>query len=172
MKVCSKCKLEKDFIEFFKYKRNKNDYGNKCKNCIKIEEEPFKKANKKERINLYNKKYRNLYLKNKRKNDSLFKLKQNLRTRTSIAFKCKKWRKEGTEKILGIDYKSCKEFIESKFTVGMSWNNYGEWHIDHIIPLASAKTEIDLIKLCHYTNLQPLWAFDNISKGCKIYPIK
>ncbi len=170
MKTCSKCKIEKEIIDFYKYKRVKNDYGNKCKDCVKTEEEPIKNALKKERINLYNKKHRNIYLKNKRKNDSLFKIKENLRTRTYLAFKYKSWRKQGTEKLLGTDYLTCKKYIESKFTNGMNWSNHGEWHIDHIIPLASAETETDLIKLCHYTNLQPLWAFDNLSKGAKIIP--
>lgn len=47
----------------------------------------------------------------------------------------------------------------------MTWDNYGKWHIDHIVPLVSAKTEEEMYKLCHYTNLQPLWALDNIKKG-------
>ena len=55
-----------------------------------------------------------------------------------------------------------------KFTTGMSWENRNEWHIDHKIPLSSAKTEEEIYELCHYTNLQPLWAFDNLSKGNKI----
>ena len=52
----------------------------------------------------------------------------------------------------------------------MSWDNYGlhGWHIDHIIPISSAKTEEELYKLFYYTNLQPLWAIDNIKKGNKI----
>jgi hypothetical protein len=50
----------------------------------------------------------------------------------------------------------------------MNWSNRKEWHIDHIIPLSSAKTEEELLKLFHYTNLQPLWANDNIKKSNKI----
>ena len=63
-----------------------------------------------------------------------------------------------------------KIYLESKFVEGMSWNNYGlyGWHIDHIIPLSSANTEDEIYKLCHYTNLQPLWSEDNLKKGCKI----
>ena len=51
----------------------------------------------------------------------------------------------------------------------MNWSNYGLWHIDHIIPLSSAKKQEDLYKLCHYTNTQPLWAEDNLKKGSKLY---
>ena len=51
----------------------------------------------------------------------------------------------------------------------MNWENRNLWHVDHIIPLSSAKTEEELVKLCHYTNLQPLWAEDNLKKSNKIY---
>jgi hypothetical protein len=52
----------------------------------------------------------------------------------------------------------------------MNWDNWSQsgWHIDHIIPLASAKSEDELYKLSHYTNLQPLWWFENIAKSDKI----
>ena len=50
----------------------------------------------------------------------------------------------------------------------MTWDNYGEWHVDHIIPLSSAENEIELIELCHYRNLQPLWAKENLMKKDKI----
>jgi len=50
----------------------------------------------------------------------------------------------------------------------MSWENYGDWHIDHIIPISSAKNNDEVYKLNHYTNFQPLWALDNMKKSNKI----
>jgi len=72
---------------------------------------------------------------------------------------------KATYEILGADYATAAAHLESQFKDGMSWANRSEWHIDHIIPLASAKNEEELLKLCHYTNLQPLWAMDNLKKG-------
>ena len=78
-----------------------------------------------------------------------------------------------TEALLGCTLEFFRKYLEDLFTDGMSWENYGEWHVDHIMPLASVdsskrgwKKKIE--KLCHYTNLQPLWAKDNLSKGKKI----
>ena len=65
---------------------------------------------------------------------------------------------------LGCSIEEFKKYLESKFQPGMSWDNYGEWHIDHIVPVASGK---DIYKLFHYSNLQPLWARDNLRKGKK-----
>ena len=50
----------------------------------------------------------------------------------------------------------------------MTWENHGKWHIDHIIPLATAKTEKQVLKLNNYKNLRPLWAEDNLKKKAKI----
>ena len=99
----------------------------------------------------------------------LYKLKCNLGSRTSNAFRNKGYPKKGkTREMLGVDWEVCKAHIERQFAKGMNWDNHGDWHIDHIIPLASAKTEEELIKLCHYSNLQPLWAEENLSKNDKI----
>jgi len=109
------------------------------------------------------------YHKQRRKIDPLYKLKRNLRSRTGDAFKRKSYRKTSkTAKMLGVPFEIAKDHIERQFTKGMTWENHGEWHIDHIIPLASAETESELIKLCHYTNLQPLWAMDNLSKNANV----
>jgi hypothetical protein len=77
-------------------------------------------------------------------------------------------KKNKTFDIVGCSPEFLKEHLESQFVEGMAWDNRKEWHIDHIIPLSSAKTEEDIYKLCHYTNLQPLWAEDNIKKSNKI----
>lgn len=72
-----------------------------------------------------------------------------------------------TEIMIGCTYDELRRHLESMFRDGMSWENKGKWHIDHIIPLSSAKTQEDVIKLCHYSNLQPLWEQENKKKGNK-----
>ncbi len=113
------------------------------------------------------------YIRNKRKTDPLFKLKGNLSSRIKECLKANKFIKtQNTERILGADMITVKLHIEKQFKAGMTWNNHGltgkVWHIDHIIPLANAKTPKEVYKLCHYTNLQPLWAIDNLKKGDKL----
>jgi len=105
----------------------------------------------------------------KRKSCNIFRIKSNLRRRIGSFFKGK-GKSKSTETLLGCSYKEFVIYLEHKFTDGMNWQNYGlhGWHIDHIIPLSSARNENDLEKLSHYTNLQPLWAKDNLSKGDKI----
>ncbi len=75
-----------------------------------------------------------------------------------------------TFEVLGCTPQFLKQYLEQKFLDGMSWNNYGYygWHIDHIIPISHAKNEDEIYKLCHYTNLQPLWAKDNLTKNNKL----
>ena len=104
------------------------------------------------------------------KEDELFAMKVRLRNLIRNSFRKQGYKKFdlNTESIVGVTYNYFKEYLESKFLEGMTWENRGEWHIDHIIPLSSAVSKDDLIHLCHYTNLQPLWAIDNIKKGNKI----
>ena len=75
-----------------------------------------------------------------------------------------------TLELLGCSLKELMSHLEARFTKGMSWDNYGEWHIDHILPCNSFDlTEQEEQELCfHYTNMQPLWASDNIRKGDRI----
>jgi len=77
-----------------------------------------------------------------------------------------------TFKMVGCTPEFLKEYLEKKFKPGMTWQNHTRtgWHIDHIIPLNSAKTPEAVEKLMHYTNLQPLWSKENIRKSNKILP--
>jgi hypothetical protein len=109
--------------------------------------------------------YKNNYSTQRLKTDSLFKLSRNVRIRINKFLKNKK---NNSLDIIGCSYLQLKEHLEKKFNNGMSWDNYGKWHIDHIIPLSSANNEDEVYKLCHHTNLQPLWAEDNLRKSNKI----
>lgn len=131
-----------------------------------------------EKIIDYNKKYvktnkETINKKNKKRYDTdiLYKLKLSMRGRLNFFLKTKQIKKYNkTFIIIGCIPEYLKEHIENQFTDGMCWENYGlyGWHIDHIIPLSSANTEEEMYKLCHYTNLQPLWAEDNLRKSNKI----
>jgi hypothetical protein len=102
----------------------------------------------------------------KYREDPKFNLKMRLRRRVRDAIQRQGYRKNTkTMQMLGCDWGHLKQHIESQFLRGMTWDNKHLWHIDHIVPLSSAKTEDELIKLCHWTNLQPLWAEDNLRKG-------
>ena len=91
-------------------------------------------------------------------------LAANLRSRLSKAISRKQIECSAVTD-LGCSLEELKKHLETQFKSGMSWDNYGDWHIDHIVPLASAQNEAEIKKLCHFTNLQPLWAEENLSKG-------
>jgi len=123
----------------------------------------------KKKYNLIHRKETNTYIKQRKLRDPLYKMKCYLRNRTYEVFNKMGLNKPAkTEIILGADYKTVMRHIESQFIFGMTWKNYGEWHIDHKKPLALAKTEKQLIKLCNFKNLQPLWAEDNCRKSNKL----
>lgn len=120
----------------------------------------------KEKINT---KKRNLE-KLKRSTDPSYKLITNQRTR--IRGVLKKYKTDKTLDLLGCSAQFLRAYLESKFLEGMTWDNYGKhgWHVDHITPCSSFDlTDIKQQKICfHYTNLQPLWAIDNLKKSNKI----
>ena len=66
---------------------------------------------------------------------------------------------------LACDHERLREHIGAQFREGMSWGRYRQWEVDHIQPLSAAKSEDELLRLCHYTNLQPLWRRENRVKG-------
>jgi hypothetical protein len=171
MKICSICKKEKDYSEFYKNKSKKDGYTFDCKLCRK--EYFCKSKNIREQYLEKNK----LRIKEWRKNNTkfnkeknpLYKLQCNLRSLISKSISRQGYKKKSkSQKIIGCSFTELKSYIENKFTEGMTWENYGKWHIDHIYPSSLAKSEEEMIRLNHYTNFQPLWAEDNIRKGNKI----
>ena len=102
-----------------------------------------------------------------------YKLKTNIRKRVHQSLKYNRiTKKEKTIFLLGCSYLFLKKYLETLFSEGMSWENMGMygWHIDHIIPCAAFDlTDIEQQKKCfNYTNLQPLWAKDNLQKSSKL----
>ena len=249
MKKCSKCQLEKDFLEFNSLKKNKDGLKYQCKQC----EKDYRIKNK-ENIKEYLKKYYednkdNISIKNKdryednkenynenrrkkyndseelRHKKSLKGKEYRLRNKEKVSASKKKyyeenkeyvsdWKKNyyilvkdtteykdrrnknmlnwsknnthivawrnslrrvllylGIEKssktidILGYSADEFKCYIEEKFSEGMSWDNWGEWHIDHIIPVSKFDKDSPPSVVNALSNLQPLWAVDNYKKS-------
>ena len=77
-------------------------------------------------------------------------------------------KENSTFEMLGYTASDLKIYIESLFSVGMSWDNWGEWHLDHKYPLSKFDKDVSISVVNSLSNLQPLWAFDNLSKGNKI----
>lgn len=174
-KSCIKCNDVKNLLDFLPDKRCVDGFKNVCRLCWNnrkaiLRRERYRHDNSydikyysqnKEKINSYNiqrRKYRY-------ENDYLFRLRHNIRSSIKISIKKSGYlKKSKSSDILGCSYEFFKQYLESKFKPWMSWDNYGKyngqfnfgWDIDHIIPISSAKTEEEVIKLNHYTNLQPL----------------
>ena len=109
------------------------------------------------------------YQRKRKAKDPNFKLQINLRKRLYMALKNNS-KKGSAVKDLGCTIPELKQYLESKFQPGMTWENYGKWHIDHIKPLSSfdLSNREELIQATHYTNLQLLWARDNCIKSDKL----
>lgn len=152
---------QKEYYE--KNKEKKKLYYQNNKELKKAASAKWAKENK-SKVSGYMAKYN----KKRSKLDPVFKLRMSMRNRLYQFFKSQSVKKnKKTEEYLGCTYEEAKKHIENKFQDGMNWRNHGKWHIDHIKPLVLATCENDLIELCNYNNLQPLWAIDNLIKKDK-----
>lgn len=167
-KHCKKCDTIRPITDFSKDKSKPNCISYTCKHCRKAYQDKYHPEYFQK-----NKSKRAEYAKNRRATDPVYKLKCNIRKLIGNSLFKKGFKKNTkTNIILGCSYEQFIIHLENQFTDGMQWDNYGEWHIDHIIPLATALTESDIITLNYYTNLQPLWATDNLAKSDKLDWIK
>jgi hypothetical protein len=172
----SNCKL---CVNLFQNNRKdiKKEYDKKYRedNKIKIDDRVFNYVlNNKEKIKIRKQKWYNKnkdrinqHLSDRKKTDPQFKLKTLYRSKLNKILGSDR---ETTFDLIGCSPLELKIHLENQFTGEMKWDNHGVygWHIDHIIPLSSAKNDDELKKLCHFTNLQPLWWWDNLEKRDKI----
>jgi hypothetical protein len=150
----------------YNIKKCKEIYRKKNKDSIKMKNDLYRKINK-EKI----KEKHRLIIKNRRKTDDLYRLKINISDNIRKSFKRSNHIKTcNTLKILGCSFEEFKIYLESLWKPWMNWGNYGlynkgdfdfGWDIDHIEPIAKAKSSDDVIRLNHYTNLQPLCSYTN-----------
>lgn len=177
--MCSKCYKKAEYRKNHEtYKRYRNthkkqiDEYNKQYYLDNKEQEAERMKRYREQNIEHIREYDNNYRKTRRQYDELYRCRTAVRNHIQDcitnrnSFGTVKNRR--TEEILGCSFDEFKQYIEDKFDEGMTWLNHGEWHLDHIIPLASAQTIEDVYTLCHYTNYQPLWAKDNLKKGAKM----
>ena len=152
-------------------KRWNEENKDKIREQRKIYREKTKEQRKEYKEN--NKEKTNLQFKKRKELDPLFKLKENTKSLIREGLKRNGYKKySNTENILGCSYEDFKIHLESKFESWMNWENYGNpidgliepnktWDIDHIIPLSLTINENEVLKLNHYTNLQPLCSYQN-----------
>lgn len=192
LKRCNTCKIEKPWVEFNKCNKNKDRLQYNCKTCRQVyrqahkgektaydkvyyqdhkeEKIAYRQNHKEERAA-----YKKVYERERRKTEPDYKLVYNMRIRFNQEMKgitktC------SVTKYLGCTKEEAWAHIESLMSKGMTKDDWGRkgMHIDHIIPLVSfdMRIEADRYAAWHYTNLQPLWAKDNLSKGSKTKGVK
>jgi hypothetical protein len=160
--------------EFINNKNNKYYLENTDK--VKKIQKKYREENR-EILTLKNREYTKKY-KISKSSDKLWILSSNIRSMMYNSFRNNGYSKKcKTETILGCSFEDFKLYLESKFETWMTWDNKGRyngklnygWDVDHIIPLDTAETEDDIIKLNHFTNLQPLCSYTN--RHIKMYKI-
>jgi hypothetical protein len=196
-RTCTGCNQELPATsEFFhKEKLGRDGLRSKCIPCRKKDNDEWVKNNPEkvkekrkrhrdkhgEKLNARSKQWREEnkphvreYINRRYREDVSFRISMNLRSRIGDVMRGKT-KSSSSMDLLGCTAEECKKHLEDQFQEGMSWDNYGNpegeegWHMDHIRPCASFDlTQEDQQRVCfHYTNLQPLWAKENLSKGDK-----
>lgn len=196
-KVCRVCLVEKDLDSFPPTIENSDGHLNLCRECKRIRDNQYSrrrnakdhskvtarnaawaKENREQdlaRKRRYNREHLGdflLWCRKRRATNLDFKLKGILRCRLRLALNGQT-KSARTMEMIGCSTEELRKHLEAKWSVGMSWDNYGGktgWQIDHILPCASfnmSKSE-DQRRCFHFTNLQPLWAGENRAKGTKV----
>ena len=188
IKKCNTCQQDKQLDQFYKDKSVRTGLGSQCKQCEAARKRGYYKKNRdkmladnknwrednSDHIKSYeqtNKRRRNKRLRNRRVDCPEYRVVVNTRGRMHNVLNSNN-KADTTVVLIGCTPNQLRRHLESQFTDGMSWGNYGlhGWHIDHIKPCASFDmSDPEQQRECfHYTNLQPLWWEDNLAKSDKI----
>jgi len=186
VKNCTKCQIDKELKEFSQRVESKDGFRNQCRACCEAKKKEWKQRHQ-EREQQNNARYYQenkavvglrvaQYHRERLQIDIGYKLAHSLRKRTREAFILGIKHNQSNNmagsavRDLGCTPQELSVYLKDKFWPGMTFENYGEWHIDHKTPLSSFDlTDREQFKdACHYTNLQPLWAKDNLKKSDKI----
>jgi hypothetical protein len=195
MKLCHKCGIEKEINLFYKNRTTKDGYRADCKSCYNIYIKKWNELNPgkhtqydatwqnrnpgrvKEKGDRWKANNRERHLENKRKQEERRRTTVEGRLHDSIHRRVYDQLKKGkcrqkTFELIGYSPEDLRRHIEKKFKAGMTWENYGQWHIDHIIPMSAfnitSPDDIDFRRCWALKNLQPLWAKENLTKWAKL----
>lgn len=176
---CSTCKMLKSTTDFPKDVTTPSGFNARCKACCSASAKQYHqryaavRSAKAKAWNQANPEKRRVIEQRKLATDISYRISCRLRARLSNALRLRIGgsvigrRVASAVRDLGCTLDELMVHLERQFTPGMSWTNYGDWHIDHIKPLASfdLTDRVQLLVACHFTNLQPLWAEENLKKG-------
>ena len=191
-KQCNVCKETKDISDFHKKTASTDGYNGLCKVCaiarakvqakkhearVKAYRDVYEKTKRKQSRAAYvaantetiRAKARN-YLAKRLATDASYRTRVRLRARFQKAKKKIVGESKRTMQYVGCSVPQVREWLSSQFDQGMSWNNFGEWQIDHVLPVSLFDlAQKDACRVCfHWTNLQPLWKKDNLKKSNKL----
>lgn len=179
-KVCSHCKKELPLDCFRTCKKSLDGLYSYCRKCVKEKQLNWQKTTKgkeyqkKYRESLkwkeWNREYQKFYHNEKYLKDIFYKIQSSLRNKIYLSI-TRGYKSAHTLELLGCSLDELKVHLEQQFEPGMTWDNYGEWHIDHIIPCSYFDlTKEENQRICfNNRNLQPMWKLDNLRKG-KSFP--
>ena len=170
VKKSERARLNKKYKNSAEYRAKCIQRSSKTYYNLTQEQRRQRSQNMRDRGGVVYREYMREYARDRAERNPHFRMANALRARVRMAIKSSGGRKSRkTMQLVGCTMDYLRQHLETQFTGGMAWDNYGDWHIDHIKPCAAFDLTDDKQQLeCfNYTNLQPLWASDNMSKGSK-----
>jgi 5-methylcytosine-specific restriction endonuclease McrA len=180
MKTCIKCRIKKELVDFYAAGKHKDGYQSICKPCHKAYYKIYRVNNRKKR-RAYNDQWNSANITKfrqtqKRANDKKRttpkgRLNSNIGSAISNSLRGEKHGRRWQD-LVGYSIDELKTHLEKKFLPGMTWGNYGNWHVDHKVPISvhnfASPEDIDFKKCWALKNLQPMWEKENVSKKDKL----